>query len=124
MSPRFQLGRVVATPAALELAEADRIDVRTLLRRHMSGDWGDVGAEDRKANEDALANGARILSVYGKGERRIWVITDALTDVCPACWAGLGTCEPLKGEWQAGTHFRTDLPERRVSTTVLLPSDY
>lgn len=51
----------------------------------------------------------------------IWLSTMA---VGLACWAGEGTCEPAKGEWADGMHFRTDLPPQRVSTTVLLPEDY
>lgn len=121
---RLQLGRVVITPGAIERAQSAGLNVAALMARHRRGDWGDCGAEDARANDQALKNGARILSVYGEGERKLWVITDAATDACPACIAGLGTCEKEKGEWQDGIHFRTDLPLRRVSTTILRPEDY
>jgi hypothetical protein len=104
---RFKLGRVVATPAALERAEAHGINVLALLARHVVGDWGDTCAQDKRTNEAALKNGSRILSVYGEGNERIWLITDAETDVCPACWAGIGECEPDKGDWQGDVHLRT-----------------
>lgn len=121
---RFELGRVLATPGALEVAAVHGIDLAALLHRHVHGDWGDVGAVDKQTNECAVEGGARILSSYGQGERKLWIITDAATDVCPACWAGLGECEPDRGEWAAGEHFRTDQPMRRLSTTILRPEDY
>jgi hypothetical protein len=90
----------------------------------MAGDWGDTVPADRRGNESALKSGARILSVYGENSSKLWIITDAETDVCPSCWAGIDTCEPDKGEFLAGTHFRTDRPPRRLTTTILRPEDY
>ena len=79
--PLFALGRIVATPGAIERMERYGIDPAELLRRHHGGDWGDIHPEDRGLNEEALVTGARIFSVYGKYEggedRRIWVITEA-----------------------------------------------
>jgi len=49
-----------------------------LIRRHAVGDWGDVGVEDWKANDEALNSGARLLSAYNLGEgRHLWIITEA-----------------------------------------------
>jgi hypothetical protein len=77
---KFQLGQVVATPAAMELLGRLGINPATILLRHVSGDWGDLGNEDRAANDLALTPGAetRILSAYnvGPGER-VWIITEA-----------------------------------------------
>jgi hypothetical protein len=42
MAPFFPLGRVVATPGAIAVMEAAQIDPVQLLRRHQSGDWGDL----------------------------------------------------------------------------------
>ena len=62
--PRFELGRIVATPAALEaIAEAGQ-EPEHFLRRHVLGDWGDCDQHDSQANEDAVAAGDRILSAY------------------------------------------------------------
>ena len=47
------------------------------LARHAAGDWGDVSPEDAESNAQALHLGNRILSAYGKGERRFWIITEA-----------------------------------------------
>ena len=72
---RFPLGQVVITRNA-----SDRLafeDVAHSLARHMFGDWGDLDAEDIQTNEDALKHGDRLLSAYGKGERRFWIITEA-----------------------------------------------
>lgn len=94
----FPLGRTLATPAALALARDLGVDVAALLRRHESGDWGDVCATDSGANDLAAdpAIAARVLSAYdlpSTGNRpggRVWVITEA----------------------------------DRSATTVLLPSEY
>lgn len=72
------LGRLVATPGALEtffqqeLAEA--------LARHQTGDWGDLDAEDKRANDDALVSGARLLSAYVFREQKVYVITEATNE--------------------------------------------
>jgi hypothetical protein len=48
------------------------------LQRHASGDWGDVGAEDWNANDEALRLGARLFSAYKvETSARLWVITEA-----------------------------------------------
>ena len=55
------------------------INPAALLRRHVSGDWGDIHPEDDGLNEEALETGARILSVYGTTDHpnRLWIITEA-----------------------------------------------
>ena len=70
------LGQVVATPAALGTLTSP--DIVAALRRHASGDWGDVDAEDRAANDEALSDGTRLLSAYKSADgTRFWVITEA-----------------------------------------------
>jgi hypothetical protein len=95
-TPRFALGRILATPGALHaLDEAERVRghgarrsgahglparslATELLARHAAGDWGELDAEDQRANEDALMTGARILSAYVLPSGvRIWIITEA-----------------------------------------------
>lgn len=78
MTAKFPLGRVVCTPAAMMSMVAQEIAPVDLLRRHSSGDWGDsLDAEDCQTNDDAVLHGGRLLSSYGQGERRIWVLTEA-----------------------------------------------
>jgi hypothetical protein len=76
--PKFRLGQLVATPGALEALQAAGQSPAEFLARHQIGDWGDVDAEDKKANDDALVQGERLLSAYRtcKGEK-LWVITEA-----------------------------------------------
>ena len=71
----FPLGRVVATPGALELVGPE--GVYGLLRRHAAGDWGELGGFDRAENTRALETGARIFSAYETPAGRVWVITEA-----------------------------------------------
>jgi hypothetical protein len=48
------------------------------LRRHARGDWGELDPEDRQANDAALKNGTRLLSVYKtKSGMKFWIITEA-----------------------------------------------
>jgi hypothetical protein len=73
--PKFPLGQVVITANAAQ--RLDRIAVFEALRRHAAGDWGDLPAEDACENELSLRQGFRLLSAYGTGERRFWIITEA-----------------------------------------------
>jgi hypothetical protein len=82
--PLFALGRVVATPGALEACTPEHLF--HCLSRHVRGDWGTVSAEDRKSNFEALFQELRILSAYpidpskpalGYGENVLWIITEA-----------------------------------------------
>jgi len=75
--PMFELGRTVATPAAVKFCEAHGVDPASLLRRHATGDWGDLEDADLKANRDAVAFGSRVFSSYKFGQDRVWVITEA-----------------------------------------------
>ena len=74
--PKVDLGRTVMTSRVSE--EIERREVFQALQRHEMGDWGEVGSEDREANEEALKSGDRLLSVYrdSKGTR-FYVITEA-----------------------------------------------
>jgi len=79
--PLFGLGRVVATPGALEALEKAGQSVWAFLSRHAVGDWGIVSPEDVEANNESLKDGSRLLSAYllTTGEK-IWVITEAEDD--------------------------------------------
>ncbi|WP_230953233.1 hypothetical protein [Burkholderia stagnalis] len=76
-SPRFRLGRIVATRGVLKHLERHGIQADPYLRRHVCGDWGDVPPEDALANERAVEHGARILSSYEVAGRPVWLITEA-----------------------------------------------
>jgi hypothetical protein len=73
----FRVGNLYITPGAVEaLAGADPLEY---VGRHARGDWGVVCASDKRANEQALKTGARLLSAYrlADGSTRIWIITEA-----------------------------------------------
>jgi hypothetical protein len=93
---RFQLGQIVATPAALEAIEASGQSPDFFLAKHAAGDWGEVCKGDAALNDQALLDGERLLSAYKtlKGVS-LWIITEAVGDDC-----------------------------KRAATTFILPEEY
>ena len=92
----FVLGRVLATPGALDAIQASNQTPGDFLVRHLQHDWGCIAAADRRMNDQALVDGSRILSAYEtRLGVRLWVITDA-----------------------------ADAVGERASTTILLPQEY
>lgn len=75
----FPLGRVLATPGAIDLLDRTGTNADDLLRPHLGGDWGVVSSADARTNNLAVVNGTRILSAYELGTRRekLWVLTEA-----------------------------------------------
>lgn len=106
LAPRFELGRVLMTPAFQERAaramRAFRAEdmspqqlasgvARALIELHLRLDQGALCDEDHAENRRALEEGARIFSAFDTPlVGRVWVITEA----------------------------------DRSATTVLLPEDY
>ena len=84
--------RTVVTCAVLDWADAEPSRMAWLagcLARHLTGDWGDLDAEDRAANDHALRRqpgpGPVRLpssppSSPARPSRPVWVITDDLED--------------------------------------------
>lgn len=101
--PKFNPGRVVMTPGAIEALANNNALVSTYLCRHVAGDWGDVPDCDKRYNDKDLKQGLRLLSAYKlpNGDT-IWIVTDAID------FDGNPTADPAK----------------RQLTTVLLPSEY
>jgi hypothetical protein len=75
---RFTLGQTVITPGAEEALQLAGQTATQFLRRHISGDWGELSQDDLKENEFSLKEGFRLLSRYQttKGEW-LWIITEA-----------------------------------------------
>lgn len=72
----FPLGRILATPGAVEAVP--QAELLAAIARHASGDWGDVDEDDRNANDAALRDGARLLSAYRtEAGVKFWIITEA-----------------------------------------------
>jgi len=75
---KFPLGRVVATPGAIQALEEAGQMPQVFLRRHVQGDWGEVCAEDKRLNDASVKDGTRILSAYYTSlQEKLWVITEA-----------------------------------------------
>ena len=72
------LGSVHITPGALDAFAEASVSPGPFLAAHKQGDWGDVGEHDRRANEEALALGERLVSAYTLQETQtqIWIITE------------------------------------------------
>ena len=74
--PLFALGRIVATPAALEAAGSQASD---FIERHVRGSWEGSPEADRLSNHRAVLSGdARILSAHTTERGQVvWIITEA-----------------------------------------------
>jgi hypothetical protein len=72
---KFPLGQIVITPNALETLFAEELN--SGFQRHARGDWGNVCPDDAALNDAALIHGDRVLSAYGEGPKRFWIITEA-----------------------------------------------
>lgn len=95
-SAKFEPGQQVATPGALRAIHQSGESLLRLMSRHLSGDWGDLDADDKTANDAALLDGSRIFSSYVlKSDEKVWIITEAVGD-----------------------------DGKRASTCVLLPDEY
>lgn len=75
---KFPLGQTVATPGALEALEKAGQTPAFFLTKHAQGDWGEVCADDKQLNDQALLDGDRLLSAYRTLQNdRLWIITEA-----------------------------------------------
>ena len=78
VGPRFKLGRILASPGALEVIADASVSIIDLLIRHLRGDWGDLSDSDRQQNDLAITAGQRIASSYRLSSgRTVWIITEA-----------------------------------------------
>ena len=75
---RFPPGQIVATPGALAaLEEAGEIP-GIFLKRHLTGDWGEVDDHDRRENELSVVQSFWLLSAYTLSNgTKLWIITEA-----------------------------------------------
>jgi len=80
---KLALGNIVTTSNLMntlteELGDSGAVvrEIAALLLKHSTGDWGTVDAEDKKANDDAVKHGGRLLSAYQIGEIKVWIITE------------------------------------------------
>ena len=98
--PTFDLGRLLATPGALEVLTESHQQPAEFLDRHLRGDWGEVCADDRQANEDALVHGARRTSVYRTRRCKIlWLITEAADEQGHRCATTFLLLDEMNSHW-------------------------
>lgn len=74
---KFELGRILATPGAMEAMGKAGVGIIELLGRHQGCDWSEMDESDRKENEYALEKYLRIFSSYSYRDIKFWVITEA-----------------------------------------------
>ena len=75
---KFELGRLLITPGALEALKKNGHDPAEFIRKHAAGDWGELDVEDVHENEYSLENGLRLLSSYRLQDgQKLWIITEA-----------------------------------------------
>lgn len=76
-TPLFTLGQIVATPGALDVLQKACCPFQALLKRHVTGDWGDVCPDDATLNDLAVLEEGRLLSSYTlSSDVTVWVITE------------------------------------------------
>ena len=81
MKAKFALGQLVMTRGVNDRVAGDgkfaKFAIES-LKRHASGDWGDLCEEDKLENEFSLDKRLRLFSAYnGEGLPKIWIITEA-----------------------------------------------
>lgn len=77
---KFERGRLMMTRGVAELLRRQPdafATVNLCLRRHLSGDCGEMCEDDVLANLRALLNGERIFSSYETAHGKLWIITEA-----------------------------------------------
>ncbi|MBJ7223580.1 MULTISPECIES: hypothetical protein [unclassified Brenneria] len=75
---RFFPGEIVVTAGVVHLIQLRQLESSRYLRRHLSGDWGDLDENDRQLNDAALASGEdRLFSSYQVDrDLTLWIITE------------------------------------------------
>jgi hypothetical protein len=78
---KFPTGRIVWTRGINNLVADNELFAKFVLislRRHFTGDWGDLSEPDKQENELSLKADLRLLSAYkSDGLPDIWIITEA-----------------------------------------------
>ena len=78
---KFSLGRLLLTRGVNDLVAENTSFAKFVtdsLKRHDSGDWGDLDEADKSRNDQALVDGSRLFSAYEQpGRPKIWIITEA-----------------------------------------------
>jgi len=75
----FDLGRTLITATAQATVEDLGLNPLVYLRRHHTGDWGDLGEADKAANSEAIASeSGRLVSSYTVNDQvTLYIVTEA-----------------------------------------------
>ena len=74
--PLFSLGKLVMTRGVAD-GGVSMDELLELIRRHVTGDFGNINEEDRQENLLSIREGFRIMSAYRINDTKLWVITEA-----------------------------------------------
>ena len=75
-TPLFELGRTVMTRAVEAHVCSGAINPVSVLRRHITGDWGNLSDDDKRLNDSSIKDG-RLMSAYEiNPQLTLWVITE------------------------------------------------
>ena len=75
--PLFNMGRVCATPGALDALTTNKQNYIDFLSRHVTGDWLEMCEDDQETNRNAVDDDVRVFSAYSlKNGSKLWVITE------------------------------------------------
>jgi hypothetical protein len=78
LTTKFATGTIVSTPGAIEVMQRTDTDPASLLSRRQQGDWGELDPQDAAANDLAVNDEGRLLSVCVLSDQaRVWLITEA-----------------------------------------------
>lgn len=116
--PLFLLGRIVATPGALHLLRQTATSPEVLLMRHITGDWGEICAEDAEENRLSLEQGFRLMSVYRLPLKDKTVTGEA------SLTPNNSAAEADRDDDAVGRRIWLITEADRSCTTFLLPSEY
>ena len=84
-SKYFNMGQIVTTKSINNLMNAEQkfaTEVTAALQRFAVKDWGDMNAEDKETNEDALnyPDDLYLMGAYNTSKGKIWIITNRISE--------------------------------------------
>lgn len=84
-SKYFNAGHIVTTQKVNDLLVENKEfawEINLSLRRFLTKDWGDLSAEDKQINEDALQypDDLYLLGAYQTCRGKIWIITNRISE--------------------------------------------
>ena len=79
------MGRIVVTRSINDLMAAEQkfaVEVTIALQKYAVKDWGNVDAEDKQTNEEALnyPEDLYLLGAYDTSKGKIWIITNRISE--------------------------------------------